>query len=524
MAARPRTLSRRGRLALTAAALSPFLAAIPSAPAADVPSAFSVPLPIPQVLTDADVTLTAQEADVQLLPGAPTRMWTYNGTFPGPVIRRPSGVPTRVTLTNSLPAEAGELTLHHHGAHASAENDGQPHELLVAQGESRTYTYEMMEAGAPERGAVQWYHDHRMDVTGRNVWMGLAGMFIVDDPAEAAINDALPRGAQDVPLMIVDRSLDADHQLDYQFTPEGVLGNLPVVNGAVQPYFEVADRMYRLRLLNASNVRPYELVLSNGAAFVQVGSESGLLPAPVERTSITLGPAERADVVVDFAGMVGQDVVLENRAAVSSRMTQIMQFRVARDEEEDSEIPTVLRAPRQHELVDLALPRTWVLGRDVDNGMWTINGRGFEHHRVDATPELGKAERWTFVNSTSVDHIVHIHDVDWRVVGRTGSPPDLQAVDESGAKESFRVGPNEVVVVESTFTDHVGRFVWHCHMLEHEDYSMMTQFEVVAPGSLPSAPADSGEHGDLDAGGHHGVHAGQVPGVVGADEHVHVAP
>lgn len=524
MAARTGALSRRGRLALTLAALSPFLAAIPSAPAADAPTPFAVPLPIPPVITDADVTLTAQEADVQILPGAPTKMWTYNGTFPGPVIRRPSGEPTTVTLVNDLPADAGELTLHHHGAHASAENDGQPHELLVAQGESRAYTYEMMEAGQPERGAVQWYHDHRMDVTGRNVWMGLAGMFIVDDPAEAEIDDALPGGAQDVPLMIVDRAFDDANQLDYQFNAEGVLGDLPLVNGAVQPYFDVADRMYRLRLLNASNTRTYDLALSNGAAFVQVGSESGLLPAPVERESITLGPAERADVVVDFAGMVGQDVVLQNRAAVSGAMTQVMQFRVTRDEEEDSEVPAVLREPREHELADLALPRTWVLGRELDNGMWTINGRGFEHGRVDAMPELGQAERWTFVNSTSVDHIVHIHDVDWHVVARTGPPPEPQAVDESGAKESFRVRPNEVVVVESTFTDHVGRFVWHCHMLEHEDFSMMTQFEVVAPGALPSAPAHGGEDGHLHAGGDHGVHAGQVPGVVGSHEHVHVAP
>lgn len=522
MAARPRALSRRGRLALTLAALSPFLAVIPSARSTSS-TAFAVPLPIPQVLTDANVTLTARQADVQIRPGAPTAMWTYNGTFPGPVIRRPSGQPTTVTLVNDLPPEAGELTLHHHGAHASPENDGQPHELLVGQGESRSYTYEMMEAGAPERGAVQWYHDHRMDVTGRNVWMGLAGMFIVDDPAEAAIDEALPGGAQDVPLMIVDRSLGADNQLSYQFTPDGVLGNLPLVNGAVQPYFEVADRMYRLRLLNASNVRTFELALSNGASFTQVGSESGLLPAPVQRQTLTLGPAERADVVVDFAGLVGQNVVLENRAAVSSPMDQVMQFRVTRDEDEDSFVPAVRRVPRVHEAADLALlPRTWVLGRDAMNGMWTINGKGFEHDRVDATPELGKAERWTFVNSTAEDHIVHIHDVDWHVVARTGAPPEMQAVDEAGAKESFRIGPNEVVVVESTFTDHVGRFVWHCHMLEHEDYSMMTQFEVVAPGSLPAG--DGGQHGDLHAGGHDGVHAGQVPGVVGAHEHVHVAP
>lgn len=484
---------RARRLAGALAVLVPLLVA-PSAPAAPPASpsvtAFSVPLPIPQTLTAADITLVADEAAVPVLPGAATAMWTYNGTFPGPTIRRPSGEPTRVTVVNQLDA-AGELTLHHHGAHAASADDGQPADLLIPPGGSRTYTYGMVEAGEPERGATQWYHDHRMDVTGRNVWMGLAGMFIVDDPAEAAIDAALPNGAEDVPLMIVDRRFDTGNQLSYTFSSEGVTGDLPLVNGAPQPYFEVGTRRYRLRLLNASNVRSYDLALSNGRSFVQIGSESGLLPAPVLRDRILLGPGERADVIVDFNGLLGGDVVLRNLAA-SGPMGQLMQFRVQRDEADPSTIPAALRAPRPHEVVAVATDRTWVLGRDIDSGMWTINGKGFEHHRVDARPELGKAERWTFINATSQDHIVHIHDVDWRVVGRSGGPPGLRGVDETGAKESFRVRANEVVVVESTFTDHTGRYVWHCHMLEHEDFAMMSQFEVVPPGTPPVSPPHGG--------------------------------
>lgn len=484
MASGSRLLTRRSgwRLAGALAVLVPLLAA-PSAPASPSFAAFSVPLPIPATITSADVTLVAQEADVPVLPGAATRMWTYNGTFPGPTIRRPSGEPTRVKLVNQLPA-AGDLSLHHHGAHAASADDGQPADLLVSPGGSRTYTYGMTEAGEPERGAMQWYHDHRMDVTGRNVWMGLAGMVIVDDPAEAAVNAALPNGTEDVPLMIVDRRFGADNQLGYTFSSEGVTGDVPLVNGAAQPYFEVASRRYRLRLLNASNLRSYDLALSNGRSFVQVGSDAGLLPAPVARDRILLGPAERADVIVDFGGQMGADVVLRNLAATGP-MSQLMQFRVRRAEPDASTIPPTLRAPRPFEPAPAATNRTWVLGRDFKSGMWTINGNGFAHDRVDARPELGQAERWTFINSTSQDHIVHIHDVDWRVVGRSGGPPGLKGVDESGAKESFRVKANEVVVVESTFTDHTGRYVWHCHMLEHEDFAMMSQFEVVAPGSSP---------------------------------------
>ncbi|HEV7887571.1 MAG TPA: multicopper oxidase family protein [Acidimicrobiales bacterium] len=483
-------------MALVIAALAPSVFAGSPVPAASaVPAVpFSVALPIPQTLTDADITLVAQQAEVPIRPGAPTTMWTYNGTFPGPTIRRPSGQPTRVTVVNQLPASTGELTLHHHGAHASSADDGQPMDLLIPTGGSRRYDYEMTEAGEPERGALQWYHDHRMDVTGRNVWMGLAGMFIVDDPAEAVIDAQLPNGAYDVPLMVVDRSFNGDNQIPYTFTSEGVNGDTPLVNGAPQPYFEVAARRYRLRLLNASNNRSYNVALSNGAGLVQVGSESGLLPAPVVRSSLLLGPAERADVVVDFTGLLGQDVVLRNTAG-SGAIGQLMQFRVRRDEADPSSIPATLRAPRVHQAGPLESTRTWVLGRDVQSGMWTINGRGFEHDRVDATPVLGQAERWTFINSTSVDHLVHIHDVDWKVVSRTGGLPALTDVAESGAKESFRIRPQEVVVVESTFTDHTGRFVWHCHMLEHEDFSMMTQFEVVPGGGAPAGPVHDGhEH------------------------------
>ena len=239
-------------------------------------------------------------------------MWTYNGTFPGPTIRRPAGQTTKVTLVNKLPAAAGELTLHNHGNHSTSENDGQPDEFLAAPGGgSVTYTYTGTEAGGNERGALQWYHDHRMDVTGRNIWMGLAGMYIIDDPAEPK---TLPKGEFDVPLMLADRSFSATNQLAYKFNPAGVTGNRILVNGVPQPYFKVGDRKYRLRILNASNSPPYDLALSNGQAFLQIGTESGLLPAPVKRTRILIGPAERVDVVIDFAKRLNQNIVLLNKA------------------------------------------------------------------------------------------------------------------------------------------------------------------------------------------------------------------
>ncbi|MCA1840870.1 MAG: multicopper oxidase family protein [Actinomycetota bacterium] len=477
-------IPRRVRLSLL---MSVALAAPFSAQASGSPIvAFAVPLPIPATISSADITLTAQQTPVQILSGTPTNMLTFDGTFPGPTIRRPSGQTTRITVVNQLPASAGGITLHQHGNHSASSQDGQPDDLIPV-GSERTYTYDFIENGGPERGAMQWYHDHRMGMTGQNVWMGLAGMVILDDPAEASIDAQLPNGAADVPIMITDRTFDAGDQIPYNWSPEGVRGDTILANGAPSPYFEVANRKYRLRLLNASNSRLFDFAMGDGQPLVQIASESGLLPAPVSRSHIVLGPAERAEVIVDFNNSIGTNIVLRNLLG-SGPLSQVMQFRVIRSEADPSIIPSTLRPAPVFSPLTIAADRTWVLGRDIDTGMWTINGKGYDHDRVDARPILGTTERWTFVNSTSVDHIVHIHDVDWKVIARSGPLPPNGAADlmqdpgESGLKESFRLRGNEVVTVESTFTDHLGRFVWHCHMLEHEDFAMMTQFEVVPPG------------------------------------------
>src|SRR5262249_21760454 len=159
--------------------------------------------------------------------GPPTRMWTYNGMFPGPTIRRPSGNPTQVTIHNELPESAGSMTLHHHGSHSQSSDDGQPAAELIPAGVQRTDTCEHEENGQPERAATQWYHDHSMGVTGRNVWNGLAGMFILDDDVDGAL--PLPKGDRDVPLMVVDRTFDANNQIPYQFDGLGSMADTVLV-------------------------------------------------------------------------------------------------------------------------------------------------------------------------------------------------------------------------------------------------------------------------------------------------------
>jgi FtsP/CotA-like multicopper oxidase with cupredoxin domain len=448
---------------------------------------FSKPLNIPPVLSGSNITLTAAETDVPILDGAPTRMWTYNGVFPGPTIHQTTGQLTQVNLVNNLPV-AGSLSLHNHGNHSSPRYDGQPDSFLVAPGSSRVYTFNGKEAGGNERGAPQWYHDHRMGETARNTWMGLAGFYIIDDPADPSV---LPSGEFDVPLMLLDRSFDALNQLNYVFNQNGVSGDHLLANGVPQPYFDVGDRKYRFRILNASNSSFYNVALSNGQAMTQVGTESGLLPTPVQRTQIALGPAERADVVIDFNGQLGQQIVLRNTLG-SGTTGDIMQFRVNRDLIDSSSVPATLR-PK----ANLGTPvATRTFDFDRAGGMWTINGLMFDPNRIDAKPVIGTTEKWIFTNRTGAPHVVHIHDVDQQLISRDGQPPSPAEI----TKESWTIEPNETIELLLKFTDHLGRYVFHCHLLEHEDEMMMAQFEVVSPpaptrivaveDSVPNAPQD----------------------------------
>ena len=461
------------KLGAVAAAAS-VLGLLAPAAGANHPGPFLQPLPAPPVLTGSDLTLTAQEADVPIFAGTPTRMWTYNGTFPGPTIRRPTGRTTRVNFHNDLPAAAGSLSLHNHGNHSSPENDGQPTTFLVPPGGSRTYHYTGLEGGGNERGAMQWYHDHRDGVTGRNVWMGLAGLYILDDPDDP---QTLPAGPQDVPLAISDRSFDANNQISYTFDRGGVTGDHALVNGLPQPYLDVADRKYRFRILNASNLRNYQLELSNGQSMTQIGTESGLLPAPVTRQSILISPAERVDIVVDFNGLLGQQLILRN-VLENGALSELVQFRVNSHEIDTASVPATLRP--QENIGTPTITRTFDFSRN--GGQWRINGLPFDPSRVDAQPVLGTTERWILRNSGGWDHTVHIHDVDHQLISRNGQPPTPDEL----TKESWYIGGGQEVEVKLKFTDHVGRYVFHCHVLEHEDDAMMGQFEVVA---APSPPA-----------------------------------
>jgi FtsP/CotA-like multicopper oxidase with cupredoxin domain len=407
------------------------------------------------------------------------------------------------------------LTIHHHGGHQPSSEDGQPDREVIEPGKTRTYTYDLVEGGHPERGALQWYHDHSHFRTSRNVWRGLAGMVVLDDPAEARLG--LPSGRYDVELMIGDRSFDENNQLVDPFPeydadsgpgagaglpPEDdVFGSRHLVNGVPEPYFEVQPRRYRFRILNAAVFRIYNLALSDGSPFLQIGTESGLLPAPIRRDAVLLGPGERVDLVVDLTRHAGK--TLELRSVTRTDPSRgprtapaeapLMQLRVGRTKVRDSSrVPPKLRPlPDWAGELSQTPHRIWAFGVGVDTAgrtAWTINGLAFDHHRVDARPELGSTETWLMVNATQKSHYIHIHDVDWVVLSRNGAAP---LPEEQGLKETFRLDPGEVVLLGSKFTDHLGPFMIHCHMLQHEDHGMMTAFEVVEPGQGDRPPPGS---------------------------------
>ncbi|OIJ89977.1 multicopper oxidase family protein [Streptomyces colonosanans] len=480
---------------------------------APLPRPYEVPLPTPQVLAPIRTSgttdvyeITQRTARLQILPGLETTAWTYGGTFPGPTIVSRSGRRTMVRHRNELPHPT---VVHLHGGHTPYSSDGYPTALILPPGHTashddgmagmpgmsgasdaqdiaavqRTYTYPMA-----QRAATLWYHDHRMGFTGANVWNGLAGFHLVHDDEEEAL--PLPRGERDIPLMITDRSFAADGSFRYpaldaeQHKPgvsdqymDGVLGDVVLVNGAPWPVLETEGLRYRLRLLNASNARRYRLALDpqppGGGGLVQIGSDGGLLERPLKHDALDIAPGERFDVVVDFSRYrPGTRVRLVNRLG-SGGTAAVMRFDVstARPPADDSRIParlSTLPAPQPENAV---ATRTFHFQRSSGSMGWTINGRAYKPGRPLAKVRLGTTEIWRFV--TDFHHPIHLHLDHFRVTARNGA--SIGPYDE-GWKDTVDLRPAESVEIVTRFTDYPGRYMLHCHNLEHEDMAMMADF------------------------------------------------
>jgi spore coat protein A len=455
-----------------------------------LPKPFQTPLRRPAVLTpvrrDADgdhYEITQRAGTAEILPGVATRIWGYDGMFPGPTIVSESGRPTIVRHRNALPVP---VVVHLHGGHTPAGSDGFPTDFLLPAGPvpahdhggavtqgTRDYVYPMRQPAA-----TLWYHDHRMDFTGPAVWRGLAGFHLVRDADERSLG--LPHGDREIPLMIADRSFDADGSLLYPgldptllHTPGvtdayrgGVLGDVITVNGAAWPVAELPRVRHRLRLLNGSNARRYRLSLSPpSAGFVVIGTDGGLLAAPVRRDTVDLAPAQRCDVVVDFAAYAdGRQVTLRNEFG-SGGTSQVMRFLVSGTAGDPSRIPDRL-AP-EPAFAAPAVTRTLHFGLGAHH-TWTINGHYFDPSRADTTPRLGTTEHWQL--TSDFDHPVHLHLGHFEVVSRGLSGP---GPDDLGLRDTIDLRASEQATIRVAFADYPGRFVFHCHNLEHEDMAMM---------------------------------------------------
>jgi spore coat protein A, manganese oxidase len=445
---------------------------------AKLPEPFRVPLPVPPVLepvrSDAGADyyeMTQKPERVEILPGLQTEVWGYDGIFPGPTVESRSGRKIVVRQHNELPVP---VSTHLHGGRTPPESDGYPTDLIApmrvahdpsthghgsmgmeGSRNSKAYVYPQ-----EQRAATLWYHDHRMDFTAPQVWRGLAGFHIVRDGEEAAL--PLPEGEKDVPLMICDRSFDEDGSFLYpSLDPslrgepgvkgrymDGVLGDTILVNGVAWPVLEVSNTKYRFRILNASNARRYRLALdpgpSDGLPFAQVGSDGGLLGAPVSHRTIPIAPAERFDVVVDFPIYpVGTEVTLKNRLGNGST-SRIMRFHVVRKEKERSAVPERLSEMDEFEALgesDARLTRKFYFTRAFHNGheVWAINGKVFSPSRIDASPKLDSTEVWEL--ATDVHHPVHIHLVHLKVLSRNGGEPPSA---DAGWKDTIDLRPREV--------------------------------------------------------------------------------
>jgi spore coat protein A, manganese oxidase len=470
---------------------------------APLPEPFTVPLPVPPVKrpvrTAGDVDhfqVVQRDAEVEILPGLQTTILGYDGTFPGPTFDVRSGRTSVVEHVNELPVPS---VVHLHGGHTPAASDGWPLDLVLPAGGHAGHEGHMTGAVKQgrfaytypntQRAATLWYHDHRMDFTAPQVYRGLFGLHLVRDAEEDAL--PLPAGEREVPLVIADRAFAADGSFRYpsadpelRSTPgveqefmEGVLGDVVLVNGAPWPVLEVDAARYRFRILNASNARRYELALDPGnAKLVQIGSDGGLLGGPVEHDSLLVAPAERFDVVVDFSAYdVGSEVTLVNRIG-SGSTRQVMRFKVARRASDDSDVPARLSSYQAVEAPAGVVRRRWrfSFGSTPHGRGWLINGRPFDPERMEARPPLDTYEVWSF--ATDVHHPIHVHLAPFQVLSRGGKKPGPY---DAGWKDTVDVRPAEVVEVLVRFSGHRGKYLIHCHNLEHEDMAMMAAFETV---------------------------------------------
>jgi FtsP/CotA-like multicopper oxidase with cupredoxin domain len=414
----------------------------------------------------------------ELLPGKPAETWGVNGPYLGPTLRADRGDEVTVNVDNELPEAT---TLHWHGMHLPAVADGGPHQMI---GPGATWSPRWT---IDQPAASLWYHPHPMGETADHLYRGIAGMFILDDSAADALSLPDDYGVDDIPLIIQDKRLHADGSLDFSqsiISPIGPLGDEILVNGTHDPHLDVRDKLVRLRLLNASGARIYNIGFADDREFALVATDGGLLETPETLDRIQLSVGERAEIVVALEP--GEDVTLRSfepelgtnafngRFAGADDSFDLLQLRAAERLDVSPGLPA--------ELVrrEATPPRAAAGVRRFELGNRDINGKRMDMARIDDVVELGTSEVWEVENTSGTPHNFHPHDVRFHVLEYAGAPPPPSL---RGLKDTVYVPPGDTVRLITEFSDYAepdAPYMLHCHVLEHEDRGMMGQFLVVA--------------------------------------------
>ena len=458
-------------------------------------------------------------------PQYPTQtIWGFDGILPGPILVGRYGEPLLVRFYNDLPANltgfgSPEISTHAHNLHAGSESDGFPGDYfsatkfgptLTRPGMFKDHLYPMIYPGYEQYPATNgdprealgscWYHDHRMDFTSGNVYRGMAGSFLLFDETDSdnekdrnikALRLPSGIGTYDISLIVKDHRFDANGILVFdQFNTDGYIGDKFCVNGKIQPYFKVQRRKYRFRILNSSTSRFYQFYLVSQNVdknFTYIANDGNLLPAPLQMNQVRLAPAERADIVIDFAQyplgsrlfLVDRIEQLDGRGPQDNLVfpgTQILRFDVDAEPStaDTSQVPATLRALPPITMSEVTQSRIWNFDRTASG--WGINGQLWDVNTPGAIIKKGTAEVWTLKVNGNWWHPIHIHLEEFQILSRNGIAPPPH---ERGRKDVVSIAPGEEVKIFIRFRDYTGKYAMHCHNSIHEDHAMMVRFDVV---------------------------------------------
>lgn len=433
--------------------------------------------------------LTAAKGETTFTPGKSTATFGFNGSYLGPTIRASANDKVRINVTNKL----GEPTaVHWHGMHLPPAMDGGPHQIIEDGAVWQPYWTVTNEA------ATLWYHPHLMGNTGEQVYRGLAGLFIIDDANSTALDLPHDYGVDDIPLVVQDRKFDANGQLVYEQhgagsdlpRPAGMIGDTILVNGTLAPYVEVPKKMVRFRLVNGSNGRRYNFGFADDHPFYAIATDGGLLEAPVQVSRLMLASGERAEIVVDLSDTTGPLMLMSYGVPDTGNPLVTFVSGFFGEDDTNQQFKVLDVRPQAGDYAMKALPQKLNTIEKLDESAATnvrrfrldsrtINNKILDHSRVDVVVKKGDTEVWEIENQAPFYHSFHIHGLQFQVISRNNAPPPAY---EQGWKDTVIVPQAELVRVIMRFdgpSDPTLPYMFHCHILEHEDMGMMGQFVVV---------------------------------------------